>query len=406
MVMVRGLLVAILLTALAAGAASATTFIIKPDGSGTYPTIQEAVLAATDGDEIILTDGVFAGDGNRDINVPMRSITIGSQSGDYMACQIDCQGSARDQHRGFHLDAYVGSGNAEIQGIGIINGYDMAGGGGIWVEGASPRIVNCAVAFCTVDNLSGVGGGLRVTDGGAPFVGTCLFAKNSAGKGGGVAFDQASGQMMSCEISDNLALDEGGGVYIDASLVTVVSYCDIVSNEAQTGGGVSMSGAPVQLQTCNISRNYADPGTGGGVLLKGGHVNLCTLIENSATDGGGGVHGDVGLGGINQSLIAFSQGGYGVGASEGYAPSLDCCDVYGNAAGEYDSFVGEQTGINDNFSEDPQLCDFESEDYRLFDTSPCTADNSPCGLPVGRYGVGCDDPVGEMSWGSVKALWR
>jgi pectin methylesterase-like acyl-CoA thioesterase len=36
----------------------ADVFVVSPDGSGDFPTIQAAVDAASDGDDIELTDGV------------------------------------------------------------------------------------------------------------------------------------------------------------------------------------------------------------------------------------------------------------------------------------------------------------------------------------------------------------
>ena len=126
--------------ALTAGTASGTTYVIKPDGLGDYPTIQEAVHAATDGDTIELTDGTFTGDGNRDIQVPSRPITICSQTGNFLECLIDCEGSARAEHRGFHFQTAIGSGDVTLEGIGIMRGYTTVGGGGIWVDGANTTI--------------------------------------------------------------------------------------------------------------------------------------------------------------------------------------------------------------------------------------------------------------------------
>ena len=95
-----------------------------------------------------------------------------------------------------------------------------------------------------------------------------------------------------------------------------------------------------------------------------------------------------------------------MGASEGNAPSLECCDVYGNAGGNYDSVIGDLTGSDNNFSQDPEFCDLDNADYRLFDTSPCLAANTPCSERVGRWTEACDSPVERTSWGAVKALWR
>ena len=119
------------LLAAVAGTASAATYVVQADGLGDFPTIQAAVLAAGDDDIIELTDGIFTGEGNRDIMVPARPITIRSESDDYLLCMIDCEGSARAEHRGFWFEDAVGTGDVTLQGIGIINGYTTTGGGGI-----------------------------------------------------------------------------------------------------------------------------------------------------------------------------------------------------------------------------------------------------------------------------------
>jgi len=405
-----GVVVAVVLVA--AGIATGTTYVISPDGLGDYPTIQAAVNAATDGDIIELTDGTFRGDGNRDIAVPSRHITIRSQSGDYLDCIIDCEGSARAEHRGaehrgFRFETAVGSGNVTLEHIAIINGYVTEnGGGGIWIIGASPTISSCAIWMCTAAGSAMKGGGIYVSDGGNPYVSWCLISQNTADYGGGIAVSSAAGMFQSCDVTDNEATNTGGGVYVTASGITQFLYSDIVSNTAPRAGGVRMAGTTPYILHCNVSRNDATAGHSGGVWLQGGHVNFCTIVENSATEGGGGVYCLAGTGSMQRCIIAFTESGYGVGASEGNAPNMECCDVFGNVDGNYDAEVGDQTGFNFNFSLGPELCDLNNADYRLFDTSPCLEANSPCGVLVGKFSQGCDSPVEEMSWGSIKALYE
>ena len=327
---------------------------------------------------------------------------IHSQSDDHTLCLIDCEGTARAEHRGFHFVAAVSTGNVTLQGIGVINGYVTDGGGGIWVEGADPTS-HCAVEGCTVDDQYGKGGGLRVSHGSGALVMNSRFSENTSGYGGGVSIDGAAGFLMGCEVSDNVATDVAGGVYVDGSGVMQVSNCDIIRNQAPKAGGVRLSGARRGSWLLR-ERQHGDSGHSGGVWLQGGFVNGCTIVKNSAAWGGGGVHCEAGTGSINHCLIAFSENGYGVAAEAGNVPALNCCDVYGNARGDYDSVVGDQTGFSYNISQDPELCGLEHGDYRLHYTSPCTDVNSPCRIQVGCYDRGCDTPVREMSWGRVKAL--
>jgi hypothetical protein len=402
----RSLALATTLVLSIACAASADTYLVRPDGLGDYETIQAAVDAVADGDVIELADGTFRGVGNRDILVPARPITIRSVSGNFLLCLIDCEGSARAEHRGFHFTTDVGAGNVSLEGIGVMTGYVTDGGAGIWIDGANTIMSDCAVVSCTVGDPVGMGGGLLVSGGGAPNVLSCIFSLNTAAYGGGVAIDQAWGTFNYCEMVDNTATDAGGGLYIDADGPFQIGFSGIVSNQAPRGAGVVMAGYTPYLQHCEISRNDATAGHAGGVLLQGGFINHSTLVENSATEGAGGIHCDAGGVSVDTSIIAFSESGYGVGATEGNAPVLECCDVYGNPAGDYDSVVGDQTGVDFNISQDPQLCGLTVGDYRLYETSPCLYENSLCGEQIGRYGQGCDSPVEEGSWGRLKSLYR
>ena len=101
---------------------SATIHVVKPDGTGDFPTIQAAVDASTDGAIVELTDGTFAGDGNRDIDYARKAIVIRSQSGNPDACIIDCQGSAPEPHRGFLFTNDEGP-DSVLEGFTITNGF-------------------------------------------------------------------------------------------------------------------------------------------------------------------------------------------------------------------------------------------------------------------------------------------
>jgi len=81
--------------------AEAAIWVISPDGSGDAPTIMAAIEAAEFNDDVIeLTDGVFSGIGNRDLNNNGKNILIKSQSGNPADCIIDLQGSVEDPHWG------------------------------------------------------------------------------------------------------------------------------------------------------------------------------------------------------------------------------------------------------------------------------------------------------------------
>ena len=65
--------------------------LVAPDGSGDWPTLQEAVQAAANGDIVRLLSGTFTGPDNREVRLLGKSIIIESSSGDPGTCIIDCE---------------------------------------------------------------------------------------------------------------------------------------------------------------------------------------------------------------------------------------------------------------------------------------------------------------------------
>jgi len=72
--------------------AQGATWVVKPDGTGDFATIQEAIDFAAGGDVILLADGVFTGTGNRDIDFKGKALTLRSASGHRDFCIVDAEG--------------------------------------------------------------------------------------------------------------------------------------------------------------------------------------------------------------------------------------------------------------------------------------------------------------------------
>src|SRR5262245_23409555 len=67
-----------------------------------YPTIAAAIEAAHNGDRIVVADGVYTGNGNRDLDFAGKRIRLRSENGPEN-CIIDCQASQADPHRAFRF---------------------------------------------------------------------------------------------------------------------------------------------------------------------------------------------------------------------------------------------------------------------------------------------------------------
>jgi predicted outer membrane repeat protein len=166
-----------------------------------YTTIQDAVDAALNGDIVLIADGVYTGDGNKNIDFSGKSITVQSDNGP-LNCIIDCEGDGR----GFSSI----STDSVISGFTIKNGYSSRGGA-----------INCGYNNSTIDNcilinnIATLLGGAIYSQGDIILT-DCIIDGNTAGEGGGVYFFDASPMITNCWItnnytSGNLAYKNRGG---------------------------------------------------------------------------------------------------------------------------------------------------------------------------------------------------
>ncbi len=382
---------------------SAATYVVKPDGTGDFPTIQAAVNAATDGDIIELTNGIFVGEGNRDIDFLGKSATVRSQGGNPETCIIDCCGSEADPHRGFIFQSDEGP-DSVVEGITITHGWTSMGGGGIHCEEfASPTITLCIF----LENVAAIGGGMcggafsRVTD--CSFIGNegirgggmartwatilsgCTFVANSATYGGGIYMrSSCSPSLIGCAFEENSASHSGGALHVEQHCHPLTEYCTLTGNSAPIGGAVYIS-----------------------IESSPSFVN-CTLSGNSSTYTGVVTSGELCYPTIGNTIISYSEQGEAISCLDDCA-TLVCCDIYGNAGGDWVGSIADQYGVNGNICEDPLFCGGENPDepLTLHSDSPCAPEQNPeCGL-VGAWGVGCGwTAVEAVSWGTVKVMFR
>jgi len=89
-----------------------------------YSTIQAALDVAQDGDVIELCcDVPFTGDGNRDIVVPDKAITIRSACDDPSRCILNLGGTPEEEHRGFNFITPAGVDARCLRGVTITHAY-------------------------------------------------------------------------------------------------------------------------------------------------------------------------------------------------------------------------------------------------------------------------------------------
>lgn len=157
-------------------------------------------------------------------------------------------------------------------------------------EGASltlkqVRIVNGAAApdedGGAVRALTGAGGTATVT------LENCVLEQNRARRGGAVS---GSGTVSETRIEANVAIDEGGGIYVPSGGTLDIVKSTIKTNEAREGCGIASLGR-LTVSDSTVRGNRKCQGGGGIEALGAGTLDVrrSAVVENEAQVKGGGI---------------------------------------------------------------------------------------------------------------------
>jgi hypothetical protein len=193
-----------------------------------------------------------------------------------------------------------------------------------------------------------------------------------------------------------------GGETFDA----VLEGFTIRNGNGTNGGAIYCDGASPVIRF-NVLTNNMAWGTGGAIFVRSGSPTIYnnTLEGNGAQAGGGLMLGPQSNAQFWQNIISGStSGGAFACISPGGATIISCNDIFGNNGGD---LICTGSGAN-NFSQNPQFCGVQgSGNLFLQQTSPCTANFSPCAAAVGALGVQCTvTAIEAVTWGQVKSLYR
>jgi hypothetical protein len=220
-------------------------------------TIQAAIDVAQLGDQVVLADGTYSGDGNRDLLVT-QAVTIRSASGQPSACVIDAGSASRViTFRGASAASVlegvtvtggsagdgggilVDGGSATVRGCRITANHATGnGGGGLCIQaGAAPRIADCTLTANTTGGVGVVGGAIYVTGGSTPTVINCTLWNNTAYDASAV-FSTGGGTstaLINSIVWGNAAGTSGNRIQGVAGAANAVSYSDVEGGFAGTG---------------------------------------------------------------------------------------------------------------------------------------------------------------------------
>jgi hypothetical protein len=217
------------------GTAWGRTWYVDTDGTGDVPDIRTGIASASEGDTLLLADGVYTGDGNTNLSFGGKAIVIRSESGDPHACVIDCEGGGGRWARGFEF--YRGEGpQSVLEAIMITHGY-MYEGAGIWCWASSPTVRN---VILTENRATYSSGGIYCGGGSQPAISNVTLIGNEAPEGGAVFCTESSSPVISNSI---MAFNEQGGALRvgDGSSNPELVCCDIFGNVGGDWGASILS---------------------------------------------------------------------------------------------------------------------------------------------------------------------
>jgi len=239
-------------------AGAGEVWYVDDDAPADFSTIQAALDAASDGDTIIVRDGYYTGEGNRDMDFKGKAVHLKSENGPEN-CIIDAQGSEGEPHRGFVFRNGEGP-NTILDGFTITGGYaGQPGGGGILCLTSSPLLSRLVISNCRAPGLSGLryGGGALCVQYGEPLVTHSRLIGNGARYGGGVLCFSGQLDISNCIIAGNGS--NSGGAVFNRLGNTIIQNCTIVGNTGSgcQGGAVFSNEAHTEIDSSIIWQNAA-----------------------------------------------------------------------------------------------------------------------------------------------------
>jgi hypothetical protein len=160
----------------------------------------------------------------------------------------------------------------------------------------------------------------------------------------------------------------------------VLDHVVLTDNWASYGGGICCQESNPKLANVTMYGNGAYFGAG------------MACWHSSAT--------------VENTIIAMSTQGRAVYCyGDPSVGTFACCDLFGNAGGDWIGCIAGQSGVDGNISEDPLLCDPDDGDFHLQPDSPCapfTPANPECDL-IGAWPVGCE--TAEAASDAPRATW-
>ncbi|MBC8231385.1 DUF1565 domain-containing protein [bacterium] len=338
-----------------------------------YENIQSAIDASKDGDEVLVADGTYTGNDNKNLDFAGKAIIVRSENGPEH-CVIDCENNGR----GFYF--HSGEQNTSVvEGFTIQNGYiadaphitdapphwSLNSGAGILCDSSSPTIANNTITGCEALYS---GGGICCFHS-STVITNNIITNNLAYMGSGIYCFESSPIIDDNTIMDNLATQSGGGISCGDSS-PIINSNTITGNSAIAGGGIECYHYASPVITNNVISNNSAGKMGGGVFCYDTStpvITNCTIIGNLSSDPrSSGIYCGHFAAPVVVNTILWNK------RREVFLETSSITIRYSNVKGGYD---GEG-----NISESP-LFFAPRKNYHLRPASPCIGAGTNVGVP-------------------------
>ncbi len=353
------------------------TVYVNVEGTGDFPTLNEAILASGPTDLILVGPGNYTWTGQGTghpqyglVHVPrgFTDFEIRSTEGAaHTVIDAQQQGNALYIMGGVNLDSH----GVLIKDAITVDGFTLTGGlangqvgvpgeayagGGLVFHLSDATIRNCIIT----GNEATQGGGIWYGGVGHPTFENCIIENNRSPSGAGILIINSSDRitLKDCTIRNNICSGSGGGIGAQ-NVVFTIENCTITGNRAAVrGGGIYVGSANngSQVERSTIADNIC--GEGAGLYLQNSVIDLHTTIIAS-----------------NSGPWLTDQLNSGV--------VMSCCDIIDQTNDEYRPGIFEDGG--GNFSADPLFAGVG--DYTLQPESPCLPGAHPDESECGRIGA-------------------
>ena len=346
-----------------------------------HVTIQAAINAAADGDEIILPAGTF----HQSIDFAGKAVKLSCSAGpDKTIIRGNGSGPTVSITRGEGPDTV-------LQGC-IFEGGSAQNGGAMYIWYSSPIIIGCTF----IDNVAGeMGGAVAIFDFSEPTFIDCEFTGNRAIFGGAIGIrnelDHIAAVVTDCRFTNNFAIVGGAIVAVGHSSSEnyrwnlSLANCEFKRNKADVVGGAILGGwGTATLTNCVFDRNSSDFVVGGASLGNTlTNLSNCVFYRNTADDEGGALQVEGGDVTVSNSVLWANSPTPIFVAGQKTLLAVHHTDVQGGWGGE------------GNIDADPLFVQQGTGNLRLSFESPCINAGNNDALPADEFDLDGDGDTDE-----------